>query len=176
MYWGEPFCIREFTNTERFSPLLLAFFLREMEKIKVCIQKFPGNEDILLPQYMTEQAAGMDIFAAVIEDEIIFPGQRKKIPTGIAIALPEGYEAQIRPRSGLALKNGVTLLNSPGTIDADYRGEIGLIVINFGEEPFVVQRGMRLAQMVVQKVLQADWVATPELENTARGDGGFGHT
>jgi dUTP pyrophosphatase len=147
-----------------------------MEKVKVCIQKFPGNEDIPLPQYMTGQAAGMDIFAAVIEDEIILPGQRKKIATGIAIALPEGYEAQIRPRSGLALKNGITLLNSPGTIDADYRGEIGLIVINHGAEPFVVKRGMRLAQMVVQKIFQVDWTETSELSNTSRGEGGFGHT
>jgi dUTP pyrophosphatase len=147
-----------------------------MEKIKINIQRISGNEDIPLPRYMTEQAAGMDIFAAVQEDEIILPGQRKKIATGIAIALPEGCEAQIRPRSGLALKNGITLLNSPGTIDADYRGEIGLIVINHGEEPFVVKRGMRLAQMVVQKVLQVDWMETPELKITSRGDGGFGHT
>jgi dUTP pyrophosphatase len=147
-----------------------------MEKIKICIQKFPGNEDIPIPQYMTDQAAGMDIFAAVPDEEIILPGQRKKIATGIAIALPEGYEAQIRPRSGLALKNGITLLNSPGTIDADYRGEIGLIVINHGEEPFVVKRGMRLAQMVVQRVFRAEWVETPKLNDTARGDGGFGHT
>jgi len=147
-----------------------------MEKIKVCIQKLPGNEDIPLPQYMTEQSAGMDIFAAVIGEEIVLPGQRKKIATGIAIALPEGYEAQIRPRSGLALKNGITLLNSPGTIDADYRGEIGLIVINHGQEPFVIKRGMRLAQMVVQKVFQVDWIETSALENTTRGDGGFGHT
>lgn len=147
-----------------------------MEKIKVCIQKLTGNEDIPLPRYMTDQAAGMDIFAAVVEDEIILPGKRKKIAAGIAIALPEGYEAQIRPRSGLALKNGITLLNSPGTIDADYRGEIGLIVINHGEEPFVVKRGMRLAQMVVQKVLQVDWKETSELNDTYRGNGGFGHT
>ncbi len=147
-----------------------------MEKIKVNIQKISGNEDLSLPQYMTDQAAGMDIFAAVFEEEIILPGQRKKIPTGIAIALPEGYEAQIRPRSGLALKNGITLLNSPGTIDADYRGEIALIVINHGKEPFVVKRGMRLAQMVVQKVFQVDWIETSELENTSRGNGGFGHT
>ncbi|PKN51240.1 MAG: dUTP diphosphatase [Deltaproteobacteria bacterium HGW-Deltaproteobacteria-13] len=147
-----------------------------MEKIKVCIQKMQGNEDIPLPQYMTDQAAGMDIFAAVVEDEIILPGQRKKVATGIAIALPEGYEAQIRPRSGLALKNGITLLNSPGTIDADYRGEIGLIVINHGEEPFIVKRGMRLAQMVIQKVFRADWIETSELNNTSRGSGGFGHT
>jgi dUTP pyrophosphatase len=147
-----------------------------METIKILIQKLPGNEDIALPRYMTAQAAGMDIFAAVTEDEIILPGQRKKIPSGIAIALPEGYEAQIRPRSGLALKNGLTLLNSPGTIDADYRGEIGLIVINHGQEPFVVQRGMRLAQMVVHKVLHVEWMETSMLEKTSRGDGGFGHT
>jgi len=125
---------------------------------------------------MTEQAAGMDIFAAVVSDETIGPGERRKIPTGIAIALPEGYEAQIRPRSGLAIHHGVTLLNSPGTIDADYRGEIALIVINHGGSPFVVQRGMRLAQMVIQKVCQAQWVEADALDETARGGGGFGHT
>ena len=125
---------------------------------------------------MTNQAAGMDIFAAVIEEEIILPGQRKKIPTGIKIALPEGYEAQIRPRSGLAINQGITLLNSPGTIDADYRGEIALIVINLGEEPFIVKRGMRLAQMIIQKICRLDWIETAELTNTSRGSGGFGHT
>lgn len=147
-----------------------------MEKINVCIQKLAGNEDIPLPQYMTNQAAGMDIFAAVAEEEIVLPGGRKKIPTGIAIALPEGYEAQIRPRSGLAIKQGVTLLNSPGTIDADYRGEIALIVINHGEEPFIIRRGLRLAQMVIQKIYQVDWVEAEELNSTTRGAGGFGHT
>jgi dUTP pyrophosphatase len=147
-----------------------------MEKIKIFIQKLPGNEDLPLPQYMTDQAAGLDLFAAVTGEEIILPGQRKKIATGMAIALPEGYEAQIRPRSGLALNNGITLLNTPGTIDADYRGEIGLIVINHGEKPFVVQRGMRLAQMVVQKVCRVDWIESAELEHTSRGAGGFGHT
>lgn len=147
-----------------------------MDKIKVSIQILPGNEDIPLPRYMTDQAAGMDIHAAVAQTEVIMPGQIKKIATGIAIALPGGYEAQIRPRSGLALKRGVTLANSPGTIDADYRGEIGLILINHGEEPFVVNRGMRLAQMVVQKVCRVDWMEADELEETDRGDGGFGHT
>ena len=147
-----------------------------MEKPEAIIQKISGNDDIPLPRYMTSQAAGMDIFAAVIGEEIIEPGQRKKIPTGIKVALPEGYEAQIRPRSGLALNQGITLLNSPGTIDADYRGEIALIVINHGQEPFVVKRGMRLAQMVVQKIFQVDWVETTELTNTSRGNGGFGHT
>jgi dUTP pyrophosphatase len=147
-----------------------------MEKIKVCVQKMAGNEDIPLPQYMTAQSAGMDMFAAVAEEEIIAPGQRKKIPTGIAVALPEGYEAQIRPRSGLALNSGITLLNSPGTIDADYRGEIALIVVNHGKEPFAIKRGMRLAQMVVQKIFQVDWVENAELNKTSRGSGGFGHT
>jgi len=148
----------------------------KMEKIKIYIQRLAGNEDIPLPQYMTAQSAGMDIFAAVSEEEIISPGQRKKIPTGIAVALPEGYEAQIRPRSGLALNDGVTLLNSPGTIDADYRGEIALIVINHGEQPFIVKRGMRLAQMVVQKFFQVEWVEISALNDTSRGSGGFGHT
>jgi len=147
-----------------------------MEKIKIYIQRLAGNEDIPLPQYMTAQSAGMDIFAAVSEEEIISPGQRKKIPTGIAVALPEGYEAQIRPRSGLALNDGLTLLNSPGTIDADYRGEIALIVINHGEQPFIVKRGMRLAQMVVQNFFQVEWVETSALNDTSRGSGGFGHT
>ena len=147
-----------------------------MKKIEAFIQKINGNDDIPLPRYMTNQAAGMDIFAAVTEEEIILPGQRKKIPTGIKIALPEGYEAQIRPRSGLAINQGITLLNSPGTIDADYRGEIALIVINLGEEPFIVKRGMRLAQMIIQKICRLDWVETAELTNTSRGSGGFGHT
>ncbi len=147
-----------------------------MEKINVCVQKLAGNDDIPLPQYMTKQAAGMDIFAAVVHEEIVLPGGRKKIPTGIAIALPEGFEAQIRPRSGLAIKEGITLLNSPGTIDADYRGEIALIVINHGEKPFTIRRGQRLAQMVIQKVYQAEWVENEELSSTARGSGGFGHT
>jgi dUTP pyrophosphatase len=147
-----------------------------MGKINICIQKIAGNDDIPLPQYMTNQAAGMDIFAAVAQEKIILPGEREKIPTGIAIALPEGFEAQIRPRSGLAIKEGVTLLNSPGTIDADYRGEIALIVINHGEKPFIIHRGQRLAQMVIQKVYHVEWVEAEELHSTARGSGGFGHT
>lgn len=147
-----------------------------METVKVHIQKMPGTEDLPLPRYMTAQAAGMDIFAAVASDETILPGERNKIPTGIAIALPEGYEAQIRPRSGLAIHQGVTLLNSPGTIDADYRGEIALIVINHSQTPFVVERGMRLAQMVIQRICQAEWIEAPQLDETARGSGGFGHT
>ncbi len=147
-----------------------------METIKVQIQRIAGNEDLPLPEYMTRAAAGMGLFAAVAAEETIAPGGRKKIPTGIAVALPEGYEAQIRPRSGLALHQGVTLLNAPGTIDADYRGEIALIVVNHGEAPFVVKRGARLAQMVVQKICRVQWVETVRLDETQRGAGGFGHT
>jgi dUTP pyrophosphatase len=125
---------------------------------------------------MTEHAAGLDVFAAVGQEVSIFPGQREMIPTGLAIALPEGYEAQIRPRSGIAWKHGVTLVNAPGTIDADYRGEIGILLINHGDQPFVVRRGDRIAQMIVQRVCRVQWDVHPELNPTGRGDGGFGHT
>jgi dUTP pyrophosphatase len=147
-----------------------------MDVIEVAIRRLPGHEDIPLPCYMTEHAAGMDIFAAVIQEEVIRPGERKMIPTGITIAVPEGYEAQIRPRSGLAIKNGVTLVNAPGTIDADYRGEVGIIIINHGDEPFVVRRGDRIAQMVVHQVCRVAWKLDGSLQDTARGRGGFGHT
>ena len=140
------------------------------------IQRLPGNEDLPLPRYMTEHAAGLDVFAAVGQEVSIFPGQREMIPTGLAIALPEGYEAQIRPRSGIAWKHGVTLVNAPGTIDADYRGEIGILLINHGDQPFVVRRGDRIAQMIVQRVCRVQWDVHPELSPTGRGDGGFGHT
>jgi dUTP pyrophosphatase len=125
---------------------------------------------------MTDHAAGMDIVAAVAAEVVIAPGERALIPTGIAIALPEGYEAQIRPRSGLALRNGVTLVNTPGTIDADYRGEIQIIMINHGAESFVVCRGDRIAQMIVAPVSRVTWDLTQGLSDTARGSGGFGHT
>ena len=153
-----------------------ARILSLMETIRIKIKKTAGNEDIPLPAYMTALAAGMDICAAVADEQIISPGERAKIPTGIAVMLPEGYEAQIRPRSGLAVHQGVTLLNSPGTIDADYRGEIALVVINHGARPFAVKRGMRLAQMVVQRVCRVQWVEAVNLTPTERGDGGFGHT
>ena len=140
------------------------------------IQRLPGNEDLPFPRYMTEHAAGLGVFAAVGQEVSIFPGQREMIPTGLAIALPEGYEAQIRPRSGIAWKHGVTLVNAPGTIDADYRGEIGILLINHGDQPFVVRRGDRIAQMIVQRVCRVQWDVHPELNPTGRGDGGFGHT
>lgn len=146
------------------------------EAIQVPIQRMTGNKDISFPCYMTASAAGMDVFAAVDGDVAIPPGGRSLIPTGIAVALPDGYEAQIRPRSGLAVKYGVTLLNTPGTIDADYRGEIKIILINHGQEPFTVRRGDRIAQMVVHRVSRVTWDVCEVLDQTVRGEGGFGHT
>ena len=147
-----------------------------MEKIRVLVEKSPGNEDIPLPQYMSPHAAGMDLYAAVKEDTIINPSKIKLIPTGIRIALPVGFEAQVRPRSGLAIKHGIGILNTPGTIDADYRGEVGVILINLGENPFVVKRGDRIAQMIINKVYHAHLEPSPDLPPTERNDGGFGHT
>ncbi|MCX7815910.1 MAG: dUTP diphosphatase [Syntrophales bacterium] len=146
------------------------------EFVKVPIRKLPGCEDLDIPQYMTPQAAGMDIRAAVQADTVIPPGEWREIPTGIAVALPDGYEAQIRPRSGLALRYGVGLVNAPGTVDADYRGEIKVILINFGREPFIVRRGDRVAQMVVQKVCRVYWELDGDHEPSHRGSGGFGST
>jgi len=136
----------------------------------------PAADPLPLPQYMTAGAAGMDLLADVDEPEEIAPGARALIPTGIAVELPEGHEAQVRPRSGLALRHGVTLLNSPGTIDADYRGEIKVILINHGDQPFVIRRGDRIAQMVVAPVARAELRETTDLADSSRGAGGFGHT
>jgi len=147
-----------------------------VEEIRIAIQRLPGHDDIPFPRYMTEKCAGMDIFAAVAQEEVIRPGERRMIPTGIRIAVPEGYEAQIRPRSGLAIKNGITLINSPGTIDADYRGEVTLLLVNHGSRPFIVKRGERIAQMVVQRVTRVLWEPCHTLDPTSRGSGGFGHT
>ncbi len=143
---------------------------------QVQIKKLENSEGLEIPAYATESSAGLDLPAAVTEDVILKPGKRALIKTGLSIALPEGYEAQIRPRSGLAYKNGVTVLNSPGTIDADYRGEIGVILINHGDEDFVISRGTRIAQMVIAKYIQAELVQVDELSETVRGDGGFGST
>ena len=129
-----------------------------------------------LPCYMTEQAAGMDLYVVLDADVLLPPGQRVMVPTGIAIALPSGYEAQVRPRSGLALKHGVTLVNSPGTIDADYRGEISVIIINHGETDFIINDGERIAQMIVAQVSRCNWSLVENLEDSQRGSGGFGHT
>jgi dUTP pyrophosphatase len=147
-----------------------------IEKIQVSIQRLPGTDDLPLPSYMTAQAAGMDLTAAVEAEVTIPPGERNLIPTGVSVAIPEGYEAEVRPRSGLALHHGVTLVNAPGTIDADYRGEVGIILINHGQKPFIVRRGDRIAQMVVHRVCRVRWKACVALNPTTRGDGGFGHT
>jgi dUTP pyrophosphatase len=147
-----------------------------MTKLAVSITVLPHAENLGLPSYATEHAAGMDLCAAVANDVVIEPGKRALIPTGLSIALPEGFEAQVRPRSGLALKHGITLLNSPGTIDADYRGEVGVILANLGGEPFTVTRGMRIAQMVVASYERVEWQKVSELSSTARGAGGFGST
>jgi dUTP pyrophosphatase len=144
--------------------------------ITVAITKLPHGDDLPLPSYATKSSAGMDVLAAIDADVTLPPQARALIPTGIAIALPEGYEAQIRPRSGLALKHGISLVNTPGTIDADYRGEIKVLLINLGQEPFTVTRGMRLAQMVVAPFTQAAWQEVASLDETERGQGGFGST
>jgi dUTP pyrophosphatase len=134
------------------------------------------DSDIPLPRYMTPRSSGMDICAAVEEDIILEPGAIRMIPTGFAIAIPPGFEAQIRPRSGLAAKHGISLINTPGTIDADYRGEVMLALINLGQNPYTVRRGDRVAQMVIQKVWQVRLKVVEELEETDRNTGGFGHT
>ena len=144
--------------------------------VAVQIKRLPHGHDLPLPDYATPQSAGLDLLAAVDAPRTLEPGERCIVPTGIAIALPEGYEAQIRPRSGLAIKNGITGLNSPGTIDADYRGEIGVILINHGTEPFQIDRGMRIAQMVIAAHETARWQEVESLNETIRGAGGFGST
>ncbi|WP_110945233.1 dUTP diphosphatase [Paenibacillus phocaensis] len=143
---------------------------------EVQINRLAGNEDIELPRKMSELASGFDLYAAVTEELTLQPGQRALVPTGIAIAMPGGLEAQIRPRSGLAYKHGITCLNTPGTIDADYRGEIKVLLINLGQEPFVIRRNERIAQMVFQIVPEINLVQVDELSETVRGAGGFGHT
>lgn len=143
--------------------------------MRVKIKRLDGN-NLEMPSYETHKSAGMDLKACIEENIIIKPMERKLIKTGISIALPESFEAQVRPRSGLALKNGITVLNSPGTIDADYRGEIGVILINLGSEDFTIERGMRIAQMVISPIVQADLVEVEELDETKRGKGGFGST
>ncbi len=140
------------------------------------IKKEDNAKDLPLPQYMTTGSAGMDLYANVTEPVVLKVGEIKLIKTGISIAIPNGFEAQIRPRSGLALKHGITMVNSPGTIDADYRGEIGVILINAGGNDFIINRGDRVAQMVINQVLIVQFQQVDSLDETIRGDGGFGHT
>lgn len=144
--------------------------------VDVTVTRLPHGAGLELPSYETGDAAGMDLRAAVTEELVLAPGARALVPTGLAIALPAGYEAQVRPRSGLALRNGISLVNTPGTIDADYRGEVGVILINHGDEPFTVDRGMRIAQMVIAPVTRAIWIEADSLPDTVRGAGGFGST
>ncbi|MDX8430268.1 MAG: dUTP diphosphatase [Candidatus Algichlamydia australiensis] len=134
------------------------------------------EDEELMPLYGSEEAAGADVRAAIKEEMVIAPGESRLIPTGISVEIPRGFEVQVRPRSGLALKFGITVLNTPGTIDSDYRGEIGVILINHGKKPFTILPKMRIAQLVVQRVEQADFLPKKELETSARGEGGFGHT
>ena len=144
--------------------------------IDVRVTRLPHGADLPLPAYQTADSAGMDLMAAIDAPITLAPGARQLIPTGLAIALPPGHEAQIRPRSGLALRDGISQVNAPGTIDADYRGEIGIILINHGDRPVEITRGMRIAQMVVAPVIQARWQEVDSLDETARGGGGFGST
>ena len=145
-------------------------------EVSVAITRLPGAEKLELPAYETELAAGMDLAAAIAEDLLLAPGARALIPTGLAIALPEGYEAQIRPRSGLAARNGLTVLNAPGTIDADYRGEIKVILANLGVDLFIIECGMRIAQIVVAPVTRISWNEVNALPDSVRGAKGFGST
>jgi dUTP pyrophosphatase len=144
--------------------------------VKIDIQRLPHARDLPLPSYATEGSAGLDLLAAIDADMELRPGARAAIPTGIALAMPPGYEAQVRPRSGLALNHGITCLNAPGTIDSDYRGEIKAILINHGDAPFAIKRGMKIAQMVIARHEQVEFVEVSELSATARGAGGFGST
>jgi dUTP pyrophosphatase len=147
-----------------------------IEPITVLIQREANTEDLPLPRYATPGSAGLDLLAAVDSDIVLLPGQRESISTGIRTAIPDGFEGQVRPRSGLALRNGISMVNTPGTIDSDYRGTIRVILINLGNEPYTVKRGERIAQLVITPIARALLVESKELPETIRNDGGFGHT
>ena len=147
-----------------------------MGDVRVAVTRLPHGKNLPLPEYATPDSAGLDLMAAIGEAVSIAPGKRAIVPSGLAIALPRGFEAQVRPRSGLAAKHGITVLNAPGTIDADYRGEVGVILANLGDETFTVEPGMRIAQMVVAPVSRIAWDETEELPESGRGAGGFGST
>ncbi len=147
-----------------------------MERVTIQIRRLRKGRVVSLPTYMTSGASGMDLFACLDEALTLVPGERKLIPTGISVAIPEGFEGQVRPRSGLAIRNGIGVVNGPGTIDADYRGEVGVVLINFGKEPFTVRDGDRVAQMVISRIFRAVWEEVDDLPSTERQDGGFGHT
>ena len=148
--------------------------MKSHEPVPVPVKRLDGNDDLPLPAYATDGAAGMDVVSA--EERVLYPGECAAVSTGIAMAVPEGYELQIRPRSGLALKHGIAVPNTPGTIDSDYRGELKVILINHGNEPYEVRRGDRIAQAVLSPVVRASWLEVHELDATQRGEGGFGST
>ena len=150
--------------------------MKGVEAVEIEVVRLPHAHDLALPDYATAAAAGADLLAAIDQDIELGPLERKIVPTGIIIALPVGFEGQVRPRSGLAFKNGVTVINAPGTVDADYRGEIGVLLVNLSKEPFRISRGMRIAQLVVARHARAVWREVSELDRTARGAGGFGST
>lgn len=147
-----------------------------MSDVTIPVTRLKNAEGLALPTYATAHAAGMDLLAAIDENITLKPLERKLVPTGLTIALPEGYEAQIRPRSGLAFKNGISIVNAPGTIDADYRGEVGVLLVNLSNESFTIERGMRIAQMVIAPYTRAQWNEVPALPSSDRGTGGFGST
>ena len=147
-----------------------------MDSVRIAILRLPGSEGLPLPSYQTAHAAAMDLAAAVVEDLLVLPGAIVVVPCGFAVAIPPGYEGQVRPRSGLAARHGLTVVNTPGTIDADYRGEVKVVLVNLGRESVAVQRGMRIAQLLVAPVRRVSWEEVPELPRTERGTGGFGHT
>ena len=144
--------------------------------MNIAFRRLPGGAGLPLPAYQTEGSAGMDLHAAIETDCVISPGAREFLPCGFALAIPQGHEGQVRSRSGLALKHGISVLNAPGTIDSDYRGEVGVVLINHGDTPFVVTRGMRIAQLVISRVEHAEWTEVNDLPDTDRGEGGYGHT
>ena len=144
--------------------------------MKIHIKRLQKDHPVSLPQYMTEGSSGMDLFASLAQEVTLVPGERKLIPAGISVAIPEGFEGQIRPRSGLAIQKGIGIVNGPGTIDADYRGEIGVLLINFGKEPFTIRNGDRIAQMVISPVTRVTLEEVDDLPPTRRQGGGFGHT
>lgn len=147
-----------------------------LEQIEIYIKRLRKDRPIPLPQYMTEGSSGMDLYASLEEEVTLQTGERKLIPTGISVAIPEGFEGQIRPRSGLAMEKGIGLVNAPGTVDSDYRGEVGILLINFGQDPVTIRNGERIAQMVISRVFRSTLVEVDELPPTPRQTGGFGHT
>jgi dUTP pyrophosphatase len=147
-----------------------------MEKVTIQIKRLGKSRPAPLPRYMTPGASGMDLFAFIEREITLLPGERKLVPTGVSVAIPEGFEGQVRPRSGLAIQKGIGVVNGPGTIDSDYRGEIAVLLINFGREPFTLQDGDRVAQLVISRVFRAIWEEVDDLPSTERQGGGFGHT